>query len=77
MVRRSGRSQEVVDLERLLAALREARMEVVRALAGLTIGGRHYSALDLFRGQTDDLVDALTGSREVFWLKPGRIGESG
>ena len=77
MVRRSGRSPEVADLERLLAALREARMEVVRAQASLAIGGPHFMALDLFRSQIDDLVQALTGNREMFWLKPSRIGKSG
>lgn len=77
MVRRSGRSPEVADLERLLAALREARLEVVRAQASLTIGCRQYLALDAFRGCVDDLAEVLSGNREIFWLKPGKIGKSG
>jgi len=74
--RRSGRMPELsgLELERLLEAVRVARLEVIRAEAEVKIGSPHAEALENFRQSINDLAEALTGNRELFWNKPHSIG---
>lgn len=76
MPRRSGRMPDLagLELERVLEAVRKARAEIIRAEAGVVIGSPHYRALERHREAINDLAEALTGDRELFWNKPHLIG---
>lgn len=55
--------------ERLLAAMREARREATGACGEALIGGPEYVALEALRRAIDDVAGALTGNREMFWIR--------
>ena len=76
MPRRSGRMRDLTGIERdrVLEAVRQARAEIIRAEAATEIGSPHYRALERFREATNDLAEAITGDRKLFWKKPHSIG---
>jgi hypothetical protein len=77
MNRRSQRSDTIKEPDRLLAAIRAARLEAVRAMAGVRIGSTDYQALCDLTQSLDRMAGVLTGDPEALWTKPAPIRRKG
>jgi hypothetical protein len=65
------------DRARFLEAIRLMRDACIDVSRQAPIGSTEYRAADTLRARLDDAVEALTGDRTRFWLKPhSSVGHS-
>lgn len=64
-MRRSQRSDDYIDREALVAALKVSRDELVRSMSRMTIHGPLYKAASDLLSRIDEVVYVLTDDRRL------------
>lgn len=71
MVRRSGRGDNLISQDEILATMSDLRWKVVGIQSRATIGGPLYRSCETVREAIDGVVEAVTGDRTALWEKGG------
>lgn len=76
MPRRTRRIFTELDRDQLLLEASLFRQACIAACTKAPVGGPEYLAASQAMAAVDDLAEALTGDRTLFWSKPHSVGAS-